>query len=151
MTIEDRPKSISWFERLFFASFAVTFIDMFVHREILFEDEGAGDDIGLMWMVVILGILVVNYGIQILLWFFIAHRASSPAKWIYIILWILGLGGIAFWIVEYSTRDLVFLMITQLLVLGSVICLFTAEARFWFRSRGLISLGKDEALSDVFQ
>lgn len=147
----NRPGSIIWFERLFFGSFAVSFIDMFVHRELLFSDEEFGDDLGLTFILAMLGVMIVSYGIQILLWFYTAHRASNIARWIYIILWIVGMVGLAIYIFDYTTSELIFFAVAQSLALGSVICLFTPEARFWFRSKGLIAEGDGEDLSDIFQ
>lgn len=151
MISNNRPRSITWFERLFFGSFAVSFVDMFVHRDLIFSDEEMGADMDLTFVLAMLGVVIIGYGIQILLWFYTAHRASSIARWAYTILWVLGLIGLSIYISEYSATELVFLTVTQSLALGSVVCLFTQEARFWFRSKGMIAEGTGEGLSDIFQ
>ncbi|MEP2988111.1 MAG: hypothetical protein ABJN65_02655 [Parasphingorhabdus sp.] len=148
---KKRPNSIIWFERLFFTSLVVSYIDLFVHRDTYFSDEEMSDDMGLVFGLTISVALIIGFGIQILLWFFTAHRASNWARWIYVVLCVLTLGGVVGFIVEYTASELAFLAITQVLAIGSVICLFTPEARFWFQSNGLIAHGNGHDLTDIFK
>ena len=147
----DRPSSIIWFERLFFAALAVTAIDMFFHRDILFGDLGEGTELGfeILGAVLIIGIFV--FGVQLLLWYFIAHRASRIARSIYALFWVIAIIGIIALFNDYTASELVFAAITQGLTLASLIFLFRPDAAKWFLSKGQRTGEEQEELTDIFE
>lgn len=146
-----RPRSILWFERLFVASVVSSTIDLFVHWEdYAFDEEFDAQGQQIYAAVIMLGI-VVSYAVQIALWYFAAYRASNIARWILVMLTALSLSGIAIYIQDYSGSELVFLIVTQSLVLASILCLFLGGSREWFRTKGVISSNQTEELSDVFK
>lgn len=147
----QRPKSILWFERLFIASVVSATIDLFVHwQDYTFDEEFDAQAQQIYAVVMMLGI-VVSYAVQIALWYFAAYRASNIARWILVIMAALSLFGIATYIQDYSGSELVFLIVTQSLVMASILCLFLGGSREWFRTKGAISSNQTEELSDVFK
>jgi|GEM_PF-523172 len=146
---KNRPQSIIWFERLFLASIAVTFVDMFVHPDTFFGTDEMADDAGLIFALLMVVATLIWLGIEILLWFFIVHRASNLAKWINVILLVLSLGLTMSSISEYSSSENFFTAVTHSLLTGATLYLFRPDAALWFRSKGLISDGEGDELSDI--
>ncbi len=146
----NRPNSILWFERLFFLSLAVTFVDLFYHREFLTGEIGV-DEIGFGFVLIIIGFAMLDFGIQLLLWFFIAHRASSTARAIYMILWFIGLFFVFRFYEDYTMSEWVFLAIKHLTIFGSVIMLYGADAELWLETKGELGQRNGDDLKDVFR
>jgi hypothetical protein len=88
-----RPISIVWFERLFLLSLSVAlFVSLLQYDLLLAQVEGQvafvplGLRSGLVFAVFAISLLV-----PFVLWYFIARRASNPAKWILVLLTAAGL------------------------------------------------------------
>lgn len=146
-----RPNSIIWFERLFIGSLAVSVLDLVYHRDLLTGEIEGIEGWEMEFALILGGAVIIGFGLQILLWYFIAYRASVKAKWIYLVFCALGLSGIASTWTELSTSDVIFLVATQSMVLGSVILLFQADARKWFEAKGLLDDSDGADLKDVFR
>ncbi|MGB5724583.1 MAG: hypothetical protein WBM39_09205 [Parasphingorhabdus sp.] len=146
-----RPLSIIWFERLFLASLALSFIDILVHRDAYLGTVDVSDELGQIFVLATIVATVFWFGIEILIWFFIAHRASNLAKWINVVLLILSLGLAVPYISEFSPSENFFTALTLSLLTGAILCLFRPDARIWFQSKGLISEAKGDELSDIFR
>lgn len=151
MMITYRPTSLVWFERLFFSSIAVTFLDLIYHQEILINDLEDGGDLEPEFAIMIVGALLLTYGVQMLFWFFITHRASSIARSLYSLFWVLGLIGIFGFLSDYTDSEKIFLAIAQALSFGSVVSLFRSDARAWFKTRGELPGGDGDELQSVFR
>ncbi len=81
----SRPKSILWFERFYFLSFGFELLDEYVNWQARVADIDLGESIYmLLWLVII--------AITLIIWYFIAIKAKSWARWAQIIL--AGLGVI---------------------------------------------------------
>ena len=128
-----RPPSIIDFERAYLASLALGIVNTTIHWQAIeqsFEDPamqvlgGPG---------AIVGILAFGMAISLLLWFFIARRASTVAKWIYVVF-------IAFGVVSIISNlatlpfgtQLILNVVAQLLQLFAAWLLFKPDARAWF-------------------
>ena len=108
-----RPPSIIMFERLFLASLALSAIQFFIgydamiaemEREPAFQQLGIGGG-------ALTGTFVVGMAIYLLLWFLIARKASSVAKWILVVLSALGVVTFLFsFAAEQVTFDLIALL-----------------------------------------
>lgn len=90
-----RPKSIDVFEKVYLGAIAVGLINTVVSWSqldaMLAADpriKAAGLGSGTLMVGVVLGLLI-----PLLLWYFIARRASNVAKWIYVVLTAVGLFG----------------------------------------------------------
>lgn len=79
-----RPPSILVFERLFFVSLALSVASFVIGYDAatkLLESEPAMQQLGLGGGFLI-GSMAVSLAVYLLLWFFIARKASNLAKWI---------------------------------------------------------------------
>lgn len=147
----QRPQSILWFERLFIASVASATIDLFVHWEDYEFDPDFDADARQIYAIVMMLGIVLSYAVQISLWYFIAYRASKVARWVLILLTAVSFVSGAIYFQDYSGSDLVFFIVTQSLVLASILFLFLGGSREWFRMKGAISSNHTTELSDVFK
>jgi hypothetical protein len=88
-----RPQSIIMFERLFLGSLAISAIITAIgygDLEGMFSEDPALAQLGL-GMGFLIGVIAVSFAIYLLLWYLIAHKASNVAKWILVVLVVLGL------------------------------------------------------------
>ena len=89
-----RPSSIELFEKVYLGAIAIGLVNAVLswsQVNAMMADprmQAAGVGTGTLVFGVVIGILV-----PLLLWFFIARRASNVAKWIYVVLTALGLFG----------------------------------------------------------
>ncbi|QTD57117.1 hypothetical protein [Parasphingorhabdus cellanae] len=82
---QSRPKSILWFERFYFLSLAMELFNEYVTWPMLLEDVGwEASSYILVW-----GLIV---GVSFIIWYFLAVKAKSWARWTQIIL--AGIGAI---------------------------------------------------------
>ncbi len=146
----SRPKSIIWFERFFVASVLSETIDMFVHWDSYFFDQGGDAEARQILVITMALATVLGYAVQIALWYFIAYRASNIARWVLVIITALSLLMSAVFYQGYSGSELIFLAVTQSLMLISILCMFLRGSREWFRTKGAISSNNDKELSDIF-
>jgi hypothetical protein len=139
-----RPQSIVLFERLFLTSMAVGVIATVVNwghtTEALSTNPAVANFAGPM----IIGSLAFGLCINALIYYFIAHRASNIARWIWTVFFVIGLIGGAFSLLGskasalYGPMQMVLFVINLALELGATIMLFRADARAWFAARGQV-------------
>ena len=129
-----RPASIVNFERLYLAAIAIGLVNTILSwdRSVAMLASQPGMDFGPGFLV---GTVVAGLIIQLLLWYFIARRGSSVAKWVLVLLFVLGLifvatsppiGGIA----------TILGVVTLLLDLAAIWMLFRPDARSWCAGGG---------------
>ena len=130
-----RPNSIVWFERLFLGSVVLGVANMFLHYAVLrdYSISRGGSPLG-----PIFGIILVMI-ISLPIWFFIARRASNVAKWITVVLTVLGLFSM---FGSYPKAAAIsptygFLsVVVSLLQAAAVAFLFRKDAVVWLKSKG---------------
>ena len=133
-----RPASIIMFERLFLASLALGVVIFLAGYEAMMDQLGREPavvqlGIGGGFMI---GLMVVSVAINLLLWFLIARKASTVAKWILVVLTVIGVGGfLASLATTPMTWDLATLLsvLSYLLEVAAVVFLFRADAMAWFK------------------
>ena len=88
-----RPTSIVLFERLFLLSLAIALVNGFLQYDALVAQVGNDPALAqLGWgSGAILVVMAISLLIPLLLWYFIARRASNIAKWILVVMTLLGL------------------------------------------------------------
>jgi hypothetical protein len=98
---------------------------------------------GLVYGIVV-GSVVVGLGINLLLWYFISRRASNAARWIWVVLLVVGLpgtvrtvSGATGMVLPLAGRGI--LIINVLLQLAAAAMLFRPDARAWFASGGQLA------------
>jgi hypothetical protein len=133
-----RPTSIVNFERLYLAAVVLGLITTFLlwDESIAMVQAQPGVQLGQGFVVAVVagGILI-----QLLLWYFIAHRASVVAKWIFLVL--LGLALISLIInvgAGVVLTDIAFLLglLAFALRAGAGWMLFRPDAKVWFGEDG---------------
>ena len=130
-----RPKSIIRFEQLFFLGIALALILSALTwnaRMEIYHQTPAAEMLGDAFPVIT---LAIGYAIWLLLWYFIARRASSIAKWIYVVLFVLAviavMASLTFGQV-IDTTALAGQVIGVLIQAASIWFLFQPDANAWF-------------------
>lgn len=130
-----RPPSILMFERLFLASLVLSVLAFVVGYDAMNEqlaNEPGMAELGL-GSGFLTGAVVVSLAIYLLLWFLIARKASTVAKWILVVL--LALSLISIPAIFAATLDLIAILniAVYALELAAAVYLFRADAVAWFR------------------
>lgn len=139
-----RPPSIIWFERFFWGSILIGFLSAGfawndIAREI--ESDAVSSTTGIVFLAFIFAITI---GISIAFWYFIARRGSNIAKWIYTV-W-MGLGSLWTLVTLFDPTAvrggaLAASLISTLLTLASIACLFRADAVAWLTGKAPVDPG----------
>lgn len=130
-----RPDSIIRFEQFYLASTGLTIVLQLLNFAGLIGPETlkAGET-GLM-----LTFVAISYALAFVLWYLIARRASNVAKWVFVVITVLGLIGTVPTVLLLLSTDrayaMLFLLVT-LLNLIAMVFLFRRDAVEWLRSRG---------------
>ncbi len=132
-----RPPSIIAFERVYLASLALGIANTAINWQEMTEtlDDPALQVFGggPNW---IIGIIAFSTAIALLLWFFIARRASTVAKWIYVVFTAFGLAGLVSNVATLPFGTLMVLnVVGQLLQFFAAWLLFKPDAKVWFDGR----------------
>lgn len=151
MNSNNRPRSIVWFERFFIASLVLSLIDLIYHLDLFTENLADDPEFGIGLLFILIGAGALGVGLQMLLWYFIAIRASAIARILYIFLWAFGIIGAVMTFKEYMPSEIAFLIVNQLLMLASIVMLFRVDAVLWVESKGQILNDIDDDLKDVFR
>ena len=130
-----RPNSIIMFERLFLASLALSAIASVISYDAVLAElnrDPAMEQLGLGGGFVV-GMLALGMAIYLLLWFLIARKASTVAKWILVVFVALGLVSFAASLTASFTLDFSSLLalVTYALEVAAVSCLFRSDAVAW--------------------
>lgn len=129
-----RPQSIVWFERLYLAAFALmvvnTILSWDANAAALAANGTARDIPGYQYWTTGIGLLIPP-----LLWFFIARRGSAVAKWILLVLVVIGLIGVGYIVTSgratFGLRGLLGYAAMALQVAAAAM-LFRPDADAWF-------------------
>ncbi|WP_373492201.1 hypothetical protein [Parasphingorhabdus sp.] len=143
-----RPASIRKFEILFLASLLVGLIGtVMTWNATVTQFQAAAGGVELN-PAILVGILVVVYAINLLLWYLAAHRASNVAKWILVVFMLIGLIGLpAIFVGPMTVPEGIVLLSTVLQVIA-VGFLFVAESKSWFSGN---TADEPEVLQDTFE
>ena len=135
-----RPKSIELFEKVYLGAIVIGLVNTVVswsQVSAMLDDprmKAAGMGTGTLMFGVVVGILI-----PVLLWYFIARRASNVAKWIYLVLTALGLFGflssLANPLAPKGLVTVLGLAAVGLQVYGAWL-LFRPDAMAWLESKG---------------
>ncbi|KUR72161.1 hypothetical protein AQZ52_02375 [Novosphingobium fuchskuhlense] len=132
-----RPLSITRFEQLYLGSTAIGMINLIGSWSRLTAAGGPMVMLGLAIGVGLGGLMVLAF------WYLIARRASNIAKWVLVVLTVLGListvtrGGR---FVELGMFYTVLLVLTNLTQIVAIAFLFRRDAAEWLRSRGQVGV-----------
>jgi hypothetical protein len=144
-----RPESIRWFERVYIGRIilgvSLSLYLMWWRVKMLGYFPSLDRGIGLRWLVSLVGGCVV----QFLLFYFIARRASTVAKWIFVVLTVIGVIPVFLLVIAPNFLPAA-LKMGPLFGVGldftMIMLLFQPDSRAWFERRGVI----EEDYADTF-
>ncbi len=128
-----RPTSIVLFERLFLLSLAIALVNGFLQYDALVAQVGNDPALAqLGWgSGAILVVMAISLLIPLLLWYFIARRASNIAKWILVVMTLLGLLFVNLDPGQLGSLAGIASLAVTILQLVAIVLLFRADARAW--------------------
>lgn len=128
-----RPTSIVLFERLFLLSLAIALVIGFLQYDALVAQVGNDPALAqLGWgSGAILVVMAISLLIPLLLWYFIARRASNIAKWILVVMTLLGLLFVNLDPGQLGSLAGIASLAVTILQLVAIVLLFRADARAW--------------------
>jgi len=130
-----RPASIVMFERLFLASLVLSLVGVIIGFDGMVDQlasEPGTAELGLGGGF-LAGAMAVGFAISLLLWFYIAHKASNVAKWILIVLAAFGLISLPAMLTGPWDATVLLGLASYALEIAALIYLFRDDAKAWFR------------------
>ncbi|MDJ0978544.1 MAG: hypothetical protein QNI87_08400 [Erythrobacter sp.] len=134
-----QPQSIVNFSRIYLGSLALgigNFIASYDSVMAELQADPVVAEMGFASLGFVLGTAAIGWGISLLIWFFIARRASKIAKWILVALTALGLAMLPSSLATMPTVSLVVTLVITAMQLVAIYFLFRPDARAWFDSKG---------------
>ena len=126
-----RPPSIVNFERVVLLSLAIGVINTLVSYDQMVASvaaQGFGSNF-------VIGVQAVTIAIMLLLLWFISRKGSPVAKWIYVVLSVLGLVSAVAGIsqtLEFGSISVILSTVQYVLLLISLFLLFRPDSKAWF-------------------
>ncbi|NVD44521.1 hypothetical protein [Qipengyuania atrilutea] len=127
-----RPNSIRIFEKLFLGSLVIGLINAVLSFAQISETLAADPATEGMGTGLMVTTLVITFGINLLLWYFVARKASNIAKWILVAFTILGLLFLPSSLAQTGGLTMVLSLVVTAMQVISVVFLFRQDAKVWF-------------------
>lgn len=126
-----RPQSIILFDRLFLASLALALVNAVLSYGTLVAQVEADPTLAGMGEPLVITVAVLSLLIPLVLWYFIARRASNIAKWLLVVLIAVGVffGNYSF--ENGLNLPAVLGLVVTLMQVVAIVILFRADARAW--------------------
>lgn len=121
-----RPNSIVRFEQLFLGSLVLTAINIILNWDV-WQMVGAHSDDAATYF-----IIIFPFVINLLLWYKIARKPSVIAKWLLIVVFLVGVVWSLATTDNYRFIGLVILFVTVCLKGGAIYMLFRRDSKQWF-------------------
>ena len=136
-----RPNAIRWFDRLMLAVFALSVLGGALNYPAARAQLAANAASARLGSGFLIGIMAFTLGIILLFWYLIARRASNVAKWIWIVLFVIGLAMLPSSLGRMVQTDLgpvkAMLGVINTVLQGvAIFMLFRPDARAWFAAKG---------------
>lgn len=130
----ERSQSIVWFERLYLGGVVLGLLNTVMNWSTMQAQVAAqpGSAILPPWFTG--ATVAIGIGINVLLWFFIARQGSVVAKWILVVLYAIGLIGIAMTLAMGQRPPTLnaFAALVFALQTAAVVMLFRPDNKAWF-------------------
>ena len=134
-----RPQSISTFQRLYLAGIAVSIVGFILDFNKMANATLSGEPVNPTILIVGFGISIAIY---LLLWFLVARKASNIARWVIVVVFILGLAGLPAALgPPFGLTKALALLLTAL-HLAAIVFLFRKDASDWLAHKGSSSAGE---------
>ncbi|WP_417322010.1 hypothetical protein [Erythrobacter aureus] len=128
-----RPVSILWFERLFLLSLVLVLVNSVVQYDAFLAQIRSDPALAAMGPgnSFAVGVIAISLLIPLILWYFIARRASVIAKWMLVVLTAFGLLFVNFDPATMFNPARLTSLVVTVLQLAAIALLFRADARAW--------------------
>ncbi|MEP3224775.1 MAG: hypothetical protein ABJO01_02280 [Parasphingorhabdus sp.] len=137
-----RPQSIIIFERLFLTSLVLGMINAFLTWDVTMTALAADPTTATLGVGFIYGVLAFSFVINILLWFFIARKASKVAKWILIVFFVIGLAGLPSSLTSLPILNAAIAVAITVMQGIGLFLLFRTDAKKWLNGEQHVDLEK---------
>ncbi len=130
-----RPASITMFDRLFLGSLAVGLANAVLNYDSTIaqlEADPAVAELGMAGPGFVIVTLAFSFGLSLLLWFLIARKAVNVAKWVLVVLTVIGLFGIPLALVDVPLLQAIITVVVTVMQLAALWFLFRPDAKAWF-------------------
>ncbi|AUX69142.1 hypothetical protein CHX26_06190 [Porphyrobacter sp. HT-58-2] len=130
-----RPASIIRFDQLFLGSIALGIGNTILNYNSTMaelEADPAVAELGMATPGFLIGASAFGFAISLLLWYFISRRASTVAKWIMVVLTVIGLVGIPLALVGAPLMQSIITLVITGMQIASLWFLFRPDAKAWF-------------------
>lgn len=132
-----RPQSIIRFEQFYLGAIVLGLVNSFLNWDTslaqMQADPAAAQMFGSGFL---MAVTAIGVAIQLLLWFFIARKASVVAKWILVVFFLLGLLGVALSLASVSGLPMILSLLVITLQGLAVYMLFRPDAVAWLNNKG---------------
>jgi hypothetical protein len=135
-----RPKSLEWFDRIFYLSTAITvgtgFINLSALRDQMVEQSAMDSDV-LLWA----GLsLLATVGVTLANWYFVSRRGNKIAIALWVVINLFSVLTVPKLIKAISVSDTPFIIVLpallgDFLACASVVMLFQRDAQIWFKTQ----------------
>ncbi len=140
-----RPRSITIFHRLLIAIMVISLVQTAISwtsSQDVLQANPATRMFGSWWF--LLGVSLLSYGIYALIWFRIVARASNGARWVFAVLTVLSVVSMPMNLANASSGlispfTMLLMIVSALLQLAALVCLFLPDARRWFANKGVMA------------
>lgn len=132
----ERPQSILWFERAYLGSVALGLLNSALNWSQVQEQLAMTQNSALLPSWFVPATMMISLVINALMWFFIARRGSTVAKWIFVVLFAIGILGVVSMVAGGTippTFNIVAVIALVLQVIA-VVMLFRPDTKSWFGS-----------------
>lgn len=133
-----RPKSIQRFDIFYLGALALGLISTAIGWNATMERMQADAATAAIATPVMLGSVIVGFGISLLLWFFTSRMRSNIAKWIIVIFFVIGVLSLVFTILNGSSPagiPGILSILSTVLQAVAVFMLFKPDAVAWFKGQ----------------
>lgn len=130
-----RPNSIVMFDRFYLASLVLGAVNFFVGYDSTIaqlEADPASAELGMAGGGFLWGTFAFGMAISLLLWFLISRKANNIARWILVVLAVIGVIGLPFSLGQLPMLQLVGSLVITAINLLAVYFLFRPDAKPWF-------------------
>lgn len=143
----SRPKSIVLFDRLYLLSIVVSLIGAAVTWNATMAKAMSSpamiENPEMAPMVTIGSIagIGIYVAITLLLWWLIAYKANDVVKWVFVVLNVIGIAGVAFSLFAMNAEEAVAVYwkaAAWLFAIPALFFLFRPDANAWFASKGQV-------------
>lgn len=130
-----RPTSIIRFDQIFLGSIVLGIANTVLSYDTTMAQlkaDPAAAEIGMAGPGFVIGASAFGFAISLLLWYFVARRASKVAKWILVVLTAIGVLSVPLALFEVPWVQAAITVVTALMQLGALWFLFRPDASAWF-------------------